>query len=79
LVAISINPVNQLLSRPWSIPNDSLKVPVRQLLSRLKMELHSWHKNPHISMQLDCMLISYQFEWTKAPQPPVQMDKELFN
>lgn len=30
-------------------------------------------------MQLDRMLISYQLEWTKAPQPPVQMDEELFN
>jgi hypothetical protein len=30
-------------------------------------------------MQLDRMLISYQFEWTTAPQQPVQMDKELFN
>jgi hypothetical protein len=30
-------------------------------------------------MQLDSMLFGYQFEWTTAPQPPVQMDKELFN
>jgi len=30
-------------------------------------------------MQLDRMLISYQFECTKAPQPPVQMDKKLCN
>jgi hypothetical protein len=52
---------------------------VRQRLSRLKLELHSWHIKNAISMQLDHLIISYQFEWTTAPHPPVQMVKELFN
>jgi len=76
LVTISINPVNQLLLRPWSIPNDCCKCACAPTPVTHEVELHSWHtrKRKYQCYWTACssatsssgqQLLNYQCKWTK--------------
>ena len=67
LVTISSKTVNWLLSRPWRITNYNLKCACAPPPVTLEVgAAYLAHKQPQISLQLDRILISYQFEWARS-------------